>query len=234
MKPRTSQLAQTGASSNQGLVWNGSLWLPAAIVNSFQTRTGAVTLTKADVTGTGLAASDVPFDDTGLGHVTHTNVQDAIEDLDAAVSAVGSGGGTLGTVQTYTPTWAAASVNPSLGNGTLTGRYITLDKMIILSICMVAGSTTTFGTGAWNFSLPSGITVEQIGPTASGLDQMIHSYAYDNSANLNFRASGVTDHTDNKLFPYRANGGNDPFQAVGPFTWAVNDRLLITANLFTT
>src|SRR5207253_7619935 len=28
-------------------------------VTSFQTRTGAVTLTKADVTGTGLAASDV-------------------------------------------------------------------------------------------------------------------------------------------------------------------------------
>lgn len=58
------------------------------------------------------------------------------------------------TINTYTPSWTAATSNPSLGNGTLTGRYARIGKHIVLRIGLAAGSTTTFGTGAWRFSLP--------------------------------------------------------------------------------
>lgn len=65
-KLRVGQLAQSGASTGQTMVWNGTLWVPAD-----------------------LAADHVTFDDTGLAHISHTNVQDALEDLDAAVGAGG-------------------------------------------------------------------------------------------------------------------------------------------------
>lgn len=44
-------ITSTAPTSNQALVWNSgtSKWTPTAIVNSFNTRTGAVTLTAADI-----------------------------------------------------------------------------------------------------------------------------------------------------------------------------------------
>lgn len=54
----------------------------------------------------------------------------------------------------YTPTWSAATTNPVLGNGTMTGRYIAAGKLIIFSISLTMGSTTTFGSGVYTFSYP--------------------------------------------------------------------------------
>lgn len=55
---------------------------------------------------------------------------------------------------TYTPSWTAASVNPAIGNGTITGGYRRVGKTIEARIRVVAGSTTTFGTGQYYLSLP--------------------------------------------------------------------------------
>lgn len=60
--------------------------------------------------------------------------------------------------QAYAPGWAATISNPSLGNGTLTGRYRRLGTSLELSIRLVIGSTTTLGAGAWAFGLPGGMT----------------------------------------------------------------------------
>lgn len=57
----------------------------------------------------------------------------------------------------YTPTWTEkAGVQPSLGNGTLTGLYFQLGKMVVCRIVLTAGTTTTFGNAGsiWYFSLP--------------------------------------------------------------------------------
>ncbi|MEU6098956.1 hypothetical protein [Streptomyces sp. NPDC047079] len=53
----------------------------------------------------------------------------------------------------YTPTWTA-STNPNIGNGTLTGRYMKIGRTVIVHINLTAGSTTTFGSGSYNWSLP--------------------------------------------------------------------------------
>lgn len=54
-----------------------------------------------------------------------------------------------------TLTWTGSSTNPSLGNGSLTGRYQLLTtKMIRFQVRLVIGSTSTFGTGFWIFNLP--------------------------------------------------------------------------------
>ncbi|MFE6482390.1 hypothetical protein ACFVGN_05545 [Streptomyces sp. NPDC057757] len=54
----------------------------------------------------------------------------------------------------YVPTWTSTSVAPVLGNGTLTGRHMKIGRMAFVTINLSAGSTTTFGTGNYSFSLP--------------------------------------------------------------------------------
>ncbi|AGP56193.1 hypothetical protein [Streptomyces rapamycinicus] len=54
----------------------------------------------------------------------------------------------------YTPTWTAATTNPSLGNGTLIGRYLKVGRTCTAHINLVTGSTTTYGSGNYAWALP--------------------------------------------------------------------------------
>lgn len=70
--------------------------------------------------------------------------------------------GSLGTA--FTPTWTAASSAPSLGNGTLVGRYSYISrKRVALRYFLTFGSTTSGGAGIWSFSLPSGMVAQTSG-----------------------------------------------------------------------
>jgi hypothetical protein len=53
----------------------------------------------------------------------------------------------------YTPTWTA-STNPTVGNGTLIGRYFRVGRTITFQINLTMGSTTTYGSGNYDFALP--------------------------------------------------------------------------------
>lgn len=63
-------------------------------------------------------------------------------------------GGTAIAWQSYTPAWTAATTNPVLGNGTITGRYMKHGRTCHISIRLVTGSTTTYGSGNYLFSVP--------------------------------------------------------------------------------
>lgn len=54
----------------------------------------------------------------------------------------------------YTTTWTASSVNPSIGNGSLNGFYAQTGKWVRFRIFLDYGSTTNAGTGDWFFTLP--------------------------------------------------------------------------------
>jgi hypothetical protein len=56
----------------------------------------------------------------------------------------------------YTPVWSVNSgTAPSLGNGTLNGRYLLVGKLCHVQIFFQGGSTTTYGSGGiWQFTLP--------------------------------------------------------------------------------
>lgn len=56
--------------------------------------------------------------------------------------------------KTYTPSWTSAGTAPSLGNGTVTGRYMKVGRTVHVSIELTAGSTTTYGTSSYRLSLP--------------------------------------------------------------------------------
>jgi hypothetical protein len=59
-----------------------------------------------------------------------------------------------GTWAAYTPAWTSSGTAPAIGNGTISGRFSQLGKTVFYKISVVAGSTTTFGTGTYFFSLP--------------------------------------------------------------------------------
>lgn len=63
------------------------------------------------------------------------------------------GDGWAGALSTWAVAWTATTA-PAIGNGTLTGRYLQIGKMIFGQIRLTVGSTTTFGTGIWKFDLP--------------------------------------------------------------------------------
>jgi hypothetical protein len=56
----------------------------------------------------------------------------------------------------YTPSWSVNSgPAPSIGNGTLSGRYLLVGKLCHVQIFFQGGSTTTYGSGGiWQFTLP--------------------------------------------------------------------------------
>jgi hypothetical protein len=60
----------------------------------------------------------------------------------------------FGAWTAYTPSWTSSGTAPSLGNGTIIGRYMKFGRTVVCHINLVTGSTTTYGSGSYNFSLP--------------------------------------------------------------------------------
>jgi hypothetical protein len=54
----------------------------------------------------------------------------------------------------YTPTWTASTTNPAIGNGILEGGYRRFGDLMEFWVRIVAGSTTTFGSGSYFVGLP--------------------------------------------------------------------------------
>ncbi len=57
----------------------------------------------------------------------------------------------------YTPNWSiSAGTAPSVGNGTLAGRWKQIGKLVVFHLRVVVGSTTSGGSGGyWLFSAPT-------------------------------------------------------------------------------
>jgi hypothetical protein len=101
----------------------------------------------------------------------------------------------------YTPTWTAATTNPSIGNGTLSGSVAHVGRWVRFRISITFGSTTSAGDGAWLFSAPTSLVTgvempagECIIRDASPINRMggvIYS--------VNSTTFGVLMHNDSKL-----------------------------------
>ncbi len=110
---------------------------------------------------------------------------------------------------TWTPTWTA-SVNPAIGNGTLIGQYTRVGNLIQISIQLVTGTTTTFGTGNWNFSIPFSIGSFIAGPFL-GL-------SYNATTGATF--SAYTSMSSGTTFIPFDILTKAPYTATVPFVWA--------------
>ena len=59
-----------------------------------------------------------------------------------------------GSFTSYTPEWTGTTTSPSIGNGTLSGRFFMVGKQVTVDIRVTPGSTTSFGSGNYRISLP--------------------------------------------------------------------------------
>ena len=122
---------------------------------------------------------------------------------------------------TFTPTWTAATTNPTLGNGSLSGRYCQINKLVRAEYYLVMGSTTTFGSGIYQFSFP--LTAQ----TPLGLYSNLGSgVAFDISAANAYTLAANYLNASTSHFTGRFTGvGNGDLTAIAPFTFANTDIL---------
>lgn len=118
----------------------------------------------------------------------------------------------------YTPSWTAATTNPTLNNGSKSGTFIQVGKLVMFRINITFGSTTTVGNGIYSFGLPVAAIHDKV-----PLGQIT---TWDNSLTTfdfftAFMGNGVTD-----VCRGRAEGGNNITNAV-PIAWATSDEINI-------
>jgi hypothetical protein len=121
----------------------------------------------------------------------------------------------FGAWLSYTPTWTAATTNPSLGNGALVGRYIQIGKTVNVFVQLTIGSTTTLGTGGWIFSVPFAAKVPV---SMAFLVTMLRSGIGWSYGQTNGGYFGYSDRTA----PI-CNGVS--VTSAAPFSWSTNDVL---------
>ncbi|TCJ23016.1 hypothetical protein [Nocardioides jejuensis] len=139
----------------------------------------------------------------------NTEIRDAFAGLQAAWTA-------------FTPSWTGSSSNPAIVNGTIAGGYMQVGKTVHFWIEITMGTSTTYGTGNWQLTLPV--------PEAAHR-WLFTGNARDTSAVATFPL--FAERTGSNLLTLRAlptTAGNAyvPATSAVPFTWASADVLTIS------
>ena len=121
--------------------------------------------------------------------------------------------------ESWTPVWTASSVNPVIGNGTISGSYTRINKLVIAEGAIIMGSTTTYGIGTYRISLPF-TAVAQNGAVgyASVFDASAGYVAY----------TGLATQASTSVFEFRIGNGLGQFQPTVPVTLANADQFRFT------
>lgn len=119
----------------------------------------------------------------------------------------------------YTITWSTGGTQPAVGNGTLTGRLKIIGREATMVMELIMGSTTTFGTDTWRFSLP-------VTAANKVVDYQGSAYALDSGTAFWIGTALTTPAgTYAQIAP---NNSGAYYNATAPFTWAVNDECKFT------
>lgn len=141
----------------------------------------------------------------------------------------------------YTPTWTASSSPPSIGNGSLTARFLKVGRLCHLELLVSFGSTTNGGVGFYTFSLPF--------TASSGVDHLGVCKAFvtgsTNYQGFSFVGSGGTtvlpympaSATDGSMQPAGGTSNGSPGTGIpliaGQYTFTSGTNLLISISYAT-
>ena len=134
----------------------------------------------------------------------------------------------LGTVRTrwqsYTVAWTASTTNPAIVDGTLLGYYQRMGKSTRAIITMIAGASTTFGSGNWAFSLPftTYASVPNVNLYWLGLFTI-----RDASPVAYYNGVARINRNQTVLNTFFITAGGATLTATAPITWAASDQLFI-------
>ncbi len=140
------------------------------------------------------------------------HLQELATDIDTDVNSLTS------AWTAYTPAWTSSGTAPAIGNGSIAGRYKRVGKLCTVAFKALFGSTTTYGTGAYSFSLPVAAL------STSSIDRAGSAYLRDMSG------AGAGHYMGLALVPAGQSVINlvDPIAHAQvtntvPFTWANTD-----------
>lgn len=123
------------------------------------------------------------------------------------------------TVSSYTPTWTSLTGGaPSIGNGSLSGRYVRIGNLGFVWIDLSGGSSTNFGGGTWEMTLPSGWTSTLTANAGVG-----SGYIRDNSIPTHYGVTASLNATVNGV-NFRVSSGS-LISNLSPMSWASADTL---------
>ena len=170
---------------------------------------GIYTATGLPSDGDSIDAADVTTDLNGLisefnGNIDNTNIK--------ASAAIAFSKLAADAWTAYTPTL----VGITLGNGSLSGKYIKIGRKVELCINFTAGSTTTFGGAVFTFSLPF---------TASDTKEKGIAQVLDASPG-SFYCAVAHKGTTTTVEVY-TNQSLQACDADYPFTWTTNDSIAL-------
>lgn len=130
-----------------------------------------------------------------------------------------------GAWMVFVPTWGAVSgTQPTLGNGSISGRFQQVGKTVHFYITLLMGSTSTYPTTQWYLTLPVPCVT-----TPPSLVQIFHGRVFDVSAGSGFLAVGqaqsgtyIALETQSSVTPA---AGTDAVRQGFPVTWASGDAI---------
>lgn len=137
--------------------------------------------------------------------------------IDNAGLITGSGT-SLGAWTSYTPTLGGTGW--ALGNGTATGFYCQIGKIVHFQAEITFGSTSTFGTGTVSVTLP----LTAINATGAN----VSAFFFDTSASATYSAGAFQGTTTTVACrTVGTNGLHSTTNSTTPFTWASTDVIRV-------
>lgn len=123
----------------------------------------------------------------------------------------------------YTPTWQGDTSNAAIGNGTMVAKYRRTGTSVEINIAIITGSTTTYGSGDWSFTLPSGLGV------ASGFEAAGSCWGDDPGTSWRTGTAQI-DASSTKVGVYIVNaaGASGRWNSAVPQTWVSGDSFALS------
>jgi hypothetical protein len=133
---------------------------------------------------------------------------------------------------TYTPTWTSTGTAPAIGNGVLEGVWKRVGDMCTVTIVMEAGSTTTFGTGNYRWSLPFA-AASRAALTGPGNQLVGNGVGTVSDAGVGYQDifAGAIYNSSSAIARSGGSASIGTFTDVGatyPMTWATGDSISFT------
>lgn len=166
-------------------------------------------------------ADPVPGQAGHLDH--HIWLKESALSLDTELKSLNDTVTGSGPWTTYTPAWTGASTNPALVNGTLHAAYKRIGNTVHFRIWVTCGSSTTYGSGAWSFALPT--------PSKASSIHIAQALLIDGGATY-YPSYGIIDAASStvELMVSTASGSyvsGGAANATTPFTMASTDQIII-------
>ena len=210
--PNSPTPGQQYTYNSQTYVWNGTLWRLV--------RTSAVGPTGP--TGPTGPQSTIP------GPTGPTGPAGPASNVTGPTGPTGPAGTfTTSSWQNYTPAWTASVTNPTLGNSTVTGRYVSVGSLIIGEI-RVTGGTIGFvrGSGTYFLSLPTLAVIDNYQPVGQVVMR-------DEGPGITYFGTAIFNQNNNSRIEMWMHSQASTFDegapaaSETPFVFGSNDKILV-------